>query len=189
MMRGPVMILTGPEILKAVEQGDIILAPFVPGHINPNSIDVHLDSELIRYTSETLDPAIDNPTSRLVIPDQGYLLEGGGFALGSSVETLGSNKYVPIIHGKSGIARAGLFIHVSAGLVDLGSIGNLTFQLAATLPIRLRKHMPIAQVSFWRTHGETMLYQGKYQGSRGPQASQIFRDKFFTKHQEKRGDK
>jgi dCTP deaminase len=126
-----VMILTGPEILEAVQKGDIVFSPLRESQVNPNSIDVHLDAELISYVDEVIDPAVENATNRVVMPDAGYLLNAHNFILGSSIEIVGSTKYVPIIHGKSGIARAGLFIHISAGLVDLGSIGNLTFQMAA----------------------------------------------------------
>jgi dCTP deaminase len=36
--------------------------------------------------------------------------------------------------------------------------------------------MKIAQVTFWQTKGDIELYEGKYQGSSGPQASQIYKD-------------
>jgi hypothetical protein len=38
----------------------------------------------------------------------------------------------PTNSGKSGTARMGLFVHVTADLIDIGSHGVTTFQLYAT---------------------------------------------------------
>ena len=40
------MILTGSAIEKAVSHGDIVLSPFTPRHLNPNSYNFHLGSAL-----------------------------------------------------------------------------------------------------------------------------------------------
>ena len=175
------MILTGPEIIAAVQNGEILINPFEINSVNPNSIDLKLGNVLIEYLDKIIDPSLAPSTRTIPIPETGYLLNSGEFRLGSSHEIVGSNKYVPIIHGKSGIARAGLFVHVTADLIDIGSVGNLTFQLFATLPIRIYKGMAIAQISFWRTLGEVSLYTGKYQGSTGPQPSKAYQDEFWTK--------
>lgn len=81
-----------------------------------------------------------------------------------------------MIHAKSGIARLGLFVHITADLIDIGSIGNTTFQLYATKNIRIYSGMLIGQVSFWVPKGKIILYEGKYQNSIGPKASQIHKD-------------
>lgn len=99
------------------------------------------------------------------------------FRLGSSCERIGSNSYVPIVHARSGIARLGLFVHVTADLIDIGSIGVITFQFYATLPVKVYPGMKIAQVSFWQPKGEIVLYTGKYQNSTGPRASLSYLDK------------
>jgi len=96
--------------------------------------------------------------------------------LGHSSEIIGSKKFVPIIHAKSSIARLGLFVHVTADLIDIGSIGNITFQLYATLPIKIYPNMLIGQVSFWVPKGKINLYKGKYKNSVGPKASEIHKD-------------
>ena len=46
----------------------------------------------------------------------------------------------------------------------------------ATQPIKIYKDMPIGQVTFWKPYGEINLYDGKYKGSTGPMASQVWRD-------------
>ena len=41
--------LTGPEILKQMENGHIVIDPFNPDHVNPNSVDLTLGKILLVY--------------------------------------------------------------------------------------------------------------------------------------------
>lgn len=170
------MILTGNKIIEEVESGRIHISPFSLERITTNSYDLVLGKTIIRYLADIIDPRIETPYEEIAIPEEGILLNKGDFILGHSEEMIGSDSYVPIIHGKSGIARMGLFVHVTADLIDIGSHGVTTFQLYATLPVRIYAGMPIAQVSFWRTFGDIQLYQGKYQGSKGPRPSMAYKD-------------
>jgi dCTP deaminase len=173
------MILSGPEIAKQIELNAITMKPYDPSRLNPNSIDLSLGDTLLRYRDGIIDPRVEPHVEELTIPSSGLTLEAGGFCLGASRETVGSAKFVPIVHGKSSTARAGLFVHVTADLIDIGSIGTITFQLYSSLSIVLYPGMLIAQMSFWVPMGEIALYAGKYQGSNGPAKSQIFRDPFW----------
>ena len=103
-------------------------------------------------------------------------MPAGDFVIGHSAEVVGSDHYVPIVHAKSGIARLGLFVHITADLIDLGSLGQIGFQLHSTLPIRLYPGMTVAQVTFWKPKGEIDLYKGRYQNSKGARASEVFKD-------------
>ncbi|MFH1749824.1 MAG: dCTP deaminase [bacterium] len=171
------MIFTGKEIEKEVDAGRIIIDPFEPSHITTNSYDLTLGDSLLRYTEKVLDPKKNNKYEEINIAKEGMILPKGSFHLGCSVERIGSNFCVPIIHARSGMARLGLFVHVTADLIDIGSIGVTTFQLYATLPIRIYPGMKIAQVSFWQPKGEIELYKGKYQNSKSPRASLSYLDK------------
>jgi dCTP deaminase len=170
------VILTGCEIEKQVRNGAIVIDPFRDSALNPNSYDLRLGDHLRVYDSGTIDVARYNPTSLIELPEEGLCLKGGGFYLGFSQERVGSEYFVPVLHAKSGTARAGLFVHVTANLIDIGSTGNLTFQLAPVLDVIVRPGMALAQVSFWKPIGEIDLYHGKYAGSVGPQASESYRD-------------
>jgi len=168
------MILTGQEIIKQVRKGKIKIDPFDPKLVTTNSYDLSIDKYLIRYKTKVLDPKRKPEYETLLIPKVGFKMDKGNFLLGSTKEKIGSDYFVPIIHARSGIARMGLFVHITADLIDIGSFGNSTLQLFATLPIILYRGMKIAQVSFWRTKGKRVLYKGKYQKSEGPQASKIW---------------
>ena len=170
------MILTGEEIKKEVHLGGIVIEPFSESHVTTNSYDLTLGDTLLRYKEEVLDPRENNEYEEIKIPEDGLILSKGSFHLGASREKIGGNSYVPIIHGKSGVARLGLFIHVTADLIDIGSCGVTTFQFFATLPVKVYPGMKIAQVSFWQPKGEIVLYKGKYQGSSGPRTSLSYLD-------------
>ena len=170
------MILTGNKIIGEVGCKNIIITPFSAERITTNSYDLSLGKTILRYTTDTIDPKKENPYEEIKIPKDGLLLNKGDFVLGHSKERLGSDFYVPIIHGKSGTARMGLFVHVTADLIDIGSHGETTFQLYATLPVRIYEGMHIAQVSFWKPLGEIELYKGKYQDSTGPKTSMTYQD-------------
>lgn len=170
------MILTGKEIEKETSSGRIIITPFSPSCITTNSYDVALGNTLLKYTEEILDPKKNNSYEEVIIPPEGIILPKNSFHLGSSCERIGSNSYVPIVHAKSGIARLGLFVHVTADLIDIGSIGAITFQFYATLPVKIYPGMKIAQISFWQPKGEIVLYAGKYQNSNGPRTSLSYLD-------------
>lgn len=110
------------------------------------------------------------------IPPEGFVLQPDRIYLGHTEEVMGSDHYVPIIRGRSSTARIGLFVHVTADLIDIGSHNQWTLQLHAVQPLRVHAGMVIGQVTFWTIEGPIALYEGKYQGSMGPRESEIYRD-------------
>ncbi|MEP3345025.1 MAG: dCTP deaminase [Litoreibacter sp.] len=170
------MILTGLEINKCQIDGSIIIDPFDPEQVNPNSYDFRLGETLLRYTDDVVDPRQDNSCEVVAIPDTGLVIQRGAFFLGNTREVMGSNHYAPIIRAKSSVARLGLFVHVTADLIDIGSVNQFTLQMYATHDVRIFAGMLVGQVTFWKPQGEISLYDGKYQGSRGPVASRSHLD-------------
>jgi deoxycytidine triphosphate deaminase len=170
------MILTGQEIERCQRAGNIVIDPFSADQINPNSYDFRLGEKLLRYIDPVLDPKLDNAVEYIDIPDDGFVIQKGQFFLGHTHEVLGSVEYAPIIRAKSSIARLGLFVHVTADLIDIGSVNQCTLQLFATHAIRIFPGMRIGQVTFWKAVGEISLYNGKYQGARGPVSSRSHLD-------------
>ncbi|GAA1889784.1 dCTP deaminase [Asanoa iriomotensis] len=170
------MILTGPEIVHRRERGEITIDPFDLSCVSPNSYDFHLSADIGWYTVDVLDCRSENPFARSTIPAQGMVLEPHRIYLVSTAEKMGSAHFVPIIRARSSTARLGLFVHVTADLIDIGSINHWTLQLHAVQPVRVYPGMRVGQVTFWRAFGDIELYDGKYQGSTLPMPSQIFRD-------------
>lgn len=147
------MIITGNEIAEQVRRGRIRISDFSPDKLSPNSYDLTLGPVVRRHLPGVLDPLCDNTTEALEIPDAGLEMEADEFLLGESAERIATDHFVPILHARSGIARIGLFVHVTADLLQVGFDGHPVLQLLATLPVRLVRSMPIAQVSFWRPEG------------------------------------
>lgn len=178
------MILTGPAIEQEVRNGAIRLTPFNSSQVNPNSYDLRLSTRLLVYRDQELDVAHPNPVEEIGIGPEGVVLQPDRIYLGASVENVGSDHFVPIVRAKSSIARLGLFIHVTADLIDIGSHGPTTFQLHAVHPLRVYAHMRIAQVTYWVPQGRIKLYEGKYSTPHAPMASQAYRDFTTTKMEE-----
>lgn len=170
------MILTGSKILQEVDNGSITITPFSPQQINPNSYNFCLGDKILTYQDKILDPKKVNKSVLHTIPPEGMVLQPDTLYLAHTWEVMGSKKYVPIIRGRSSIGRLGIFINITADLIDIGSINQWTLQLHVVQPVRVYPKMQIGQVTFWEISGDIELYDGKYQGSRGPVPSKIHRD-------------
>ncbi len=178
------MILTGSKIAEEVRSGKIILEPFDEQYCNPNSYNFHLGSNITLYTEKVLDPKQKNGTHSITIPKEGLTLQPDTLYLAHIEEKIGSRHYVPIIKGLSSIGRLGLFIVITADLVDLGAVGQWTLQLHCVQPVTIYPGMAIGQITFWRISGKPMYYEGKYQHAAGPISSLSFKDPFFSNAQQ-----
>ena len=170
------MILTGQEIKNRVELGQIVISPFLPQNINPNSYNFRLGHEMIVYEEDVIDPQKKSKTRSIYIEREGYVLQPRHLYLATTMELLGSEYFVPTYAARSSIARLGMFINLSASLGDIGFIGKWTIQLYAINPVRIYAGMNIGQMMFWRTQGQIILYKGKYQGAERAIASRIYQD-------------
>ncbi|MGC0327227.1 dCTP deaminase [Streptomyces sp. SAI-170] len=170
------MILTGPEITEAANDGRIVISPFDPAQVNPNSYNVCLGDRLLTYTDEVIDPYRPNATREIVIGEDGYVLRPDQLYLGHTVEQVGSDRYVPLLFGRSSVGRLGLFVEITAPIGDIGFHGQWTLMLSPVRPLRVYPGMKIGQIMFFVSLGEVDLYRGKYQSSAGPQESRYWRD-------------
>lgn len=170
------MILTGSEIAKEVINKKITISPFNKDYVNPNSYNFRLDRTLKVCTEEVMEPKKICNYEILEIPPEGYVLQPNKLYLANTLEVLGSNSYVPTYNARSSVARLGLFINLSATLLDIGFVGQITMQLYAVTPVRIYYEMEIGQIMFWKIFGEIELYHGKYQNAKGVQTTQIYKD-------------
>lgn len=169
-------ILSGPEIRKQVEAGVICINPYSPKHVNSNSYDVTLGGVLMEYRCPILDIR-DKSTLETIekfIPQKGYLLLPGRGVLGTTIECIHTDCYVPILNGKSTCGRLFLTVHQTAGFGDHGFDGRWTLEIMAMdRPVKLYHGMRIGQVVFETLIGEPQPYQGKYQGQEGTTAAKV----------------
>ncbi|MEU2393942.1 dCTP deaminase [Streptomyces sp. NPDC007369] len=170
------MILTGPEITSASQDGRLRIDPFFSSQVNPNSYNVRLGPTLLTYTDEILDSHRPNPTRRIEVGRDGYTLQPGELYLGHTLEEVGSDEFVPLLFGRSSVGRLGLFVEITAPIGDIGFHGQWTLMLTPTRPVRVYAGMKIGQIMFFVSEGTIDLYAGKYQASAGPQPSAYWRD-------------
>lgn len=150
------MYLADKEIRKAVKSGEIIIRDFDESRLQPASYDILLSNKFIvsdNHSTAFVDPAngVFAKTREILIgPKDTFVLHPGVSVLGSSVDYFGSDKYLVHLSGKSSLARIGLVVHNTAGIVNPGHFLNITFELAnlSHVPIILRPNMPIGQVLF-----------------------------------------
>lgn len=171
------MILSDKTILQEIANGNIVIDPLNPAHVNPNSVDLTLAPQFKRYVGDILDPRKPNPVEEFTIPDNGYILYPGEVYLYACNERIGvKNNIRAKVEGKSSLGRLGLFIHVTAGFIDTGFEGSLVLELVATKPVIVYPNMKVCQVEFARVEGEILeTYDqkagSKYHGQTGVQES------------------
>ena len=170
------MILSGKEIEKKIGD-EIIIEPYDPNQLNPNSYNLRLHEDLMVYDEVQLDMRQKNTASPLVIPDEGLLLETGKLYLGRTVEYTETNGLVPMLEGRSSVGRLGLFVHITAGFGDVGFKGFWTLEMFCVQPIRIYKGAEICQIFYHTIEGDYNPYSsGKYQNNKGVQASMMYKD-------------
>ena len=169
------MILSGKEIERRLGS-DIILDPYEPKHLNPNSYNLTLHNELMVYEEVVLDMAKANRVRRVEIPEEGIVLSPNQLYLGRTAEKTTTHNLVPQIEGRSSVGRLGLFVHVTAGFGDVGFSGYWTLEMFAVQPVRIYPGVPICQIFYHEITGEIVEYASKYQHNRDIQPSLFFEE-------------
>ena len=150
------MFLSDIDILVAIKKKEITLKPFDKARLQPASYDILLGNKFIvndEHATHMVDPArkIFAKTREIKIKDgEEFIIHPGVSVLGISKEYFGSNHYLVQVGGKSSLARVGLMIHNTAGLINPGHFLYITFELCNlnNVPIVLRPGMEIAQLTF-----------------------------------------
>ena len=203
-------ILTDKSIRAAVDAGTIRITPFKSEHINPASVDLTLGDDVVVYKRwvETyrnecqpnpqdgskfrplggdLDVKEEPEVERFKIdPKRGWLLRPGIGYLMCTRERVWTDRYVPIVDGKSSIGRLFMLVHYTAGFGEAYFDGQYTLEVSVLHPLRVYPGMRIAQIRFHTMHGEaetenTYDKVGHYTGNAavgavGSQAWRQFRD-------------
>ena len=114
---------------------------------------------------------IDPMVGWVCYPGIGYLMH--------TQETIWTEKYIPVIDGKSSIGRLFTTTHVTAGYGDAGYRGHWTLEVVVTHPTRVYAGMRFCQMRFHTQVGEVLPYQGRghYIGgtARGPVPSMAYK--------------
>jgi len=171
------MILSGLEIKKEIENGGIYIENFDISKLNPNSYNLTLHNELKVYEGRVLDMRVEQRTKDIIIPEDGYMLEPGELYLARTAELTKTDKFVPMLEGRSSIGRLGMFIHVTAGFGDVGFQGTWTLEITVVKPLVIYPWVEIGQIYYHTIEGEYEKYSsGKYQGQKEIRESMMYKD-------------
>lgn len=170
------MILSGKSIQIQLGK-NIIIDPFREEQLNPNSYNLRLHHELLVYDEPNLDMKKENKATKLVIPEEGLLLQKDKLYLGRTLEYTETHNYVPMLEGRSSIGRLGLFVHITAGFGDVGFAGYWTLEMFCVQPIRIYAGIEICQIFYHSIEGPFDIYRStKYQHNQSIQPSLLFKD-------------
>lgn len=159
------MILTDREIQKLLKNGLISIEPKPPVEAyDSTAVDLTLDPLIRVFRTITpgliIDPSapgykvtelIRSATDPVTIGEQGWELSRGTLVLAWTKERVDLNfkgKVAARVEGKSGLARIGLGVHVTAPTIHAGFPGTIQLELVnhGPLPIKLRPRMAICQL-------------------------------------------
>jgi dCTP deaminase len=180
------MILTDREIQKLLKGRLISIEPNPPlDAYDSTSVDLSLDPLLRIFRTNApgliIDPGtpgykakdlILSVTDPLPIPAQGWDLPRGTLVLGWTKERVELNlkgKVAARVEGKSGLARIGLGIHVTAPTIHADFTGTIQLELVnhGPMPIKLRPGMAICQLILEMTKGTpSKAHKSQFQGQR-----------------------
>jgi dCTP deaminase len=195
------MLLSELEILERLSTDDVrkrlVITPMIDAaqQIQATSVDLRLGTEfkIIRNarfpfldllkSREDAESDLGDYIEELRIQSHDeFVLHPDEFALGCTLEYLRlPADLAGRLEGKSTWGRVGLQVHSTAGFVDPGFNGSLTFELqnVGKVPIPLYPGLRVAQICFYRC-GETAIpypdeTYDRYAGRVGVVGSQYFR--------------
>lgn len=196
------MILNEAQILERLVDPDperrIVITPLLKPEeqFGPTSVDLRLgtDFQVMRRTNlthmdlmkdaEELDRDMHRHMQCVKVkPTEPFILHPGEFALASTLEYV----RIPLdlaarLEGRSTWGRLGLQIHATAGFVDPGFQGALTFELSnvSNIPLPLYPGVRISQICFFLGSATRLPYDkkrySKYSGKTSTASSAFFRD-------------
>jgi dCTP deaminase len=178
------MILSDIEILKSIEDGNIVIDPYRPECLGTNSYDVHLGKHLAVYENYELDAKKHNTIRHFEIGPEGFVLQPGTLYLGVTEEYTETHHTVPFLEGKSSIGRLGIDIHATAGKGDVGFCNTWTLEISCVQPVRVYANMPIGQLIYFKVDGDIRNYYNKKSNAKytvrteRPVESMMWKNKF-----------
>jgi dCTP deaminase len=197
-------LLTDWEIRKIIEMGVVKIIPVLDMNEQLSSFgfDLTLDTKfkkIIKSNKTSIDPIknynkdeyYESVELLLSNVDEHFILHPGEFTLGQSFEYIALPDFISAgLDGKSSLGRLSLTIHTTAGSIDPGFTGHVTFELfnSGGLPIVLRPLQPVARLVLHLTKKAENAYSGQYTGQTEVRPSEYYKANFspiFRKQKER----
>ncbi len=201
------MILNECQIIERLTHPDadkrLVVTPLIrpEEQFGPTSLDLRLGTDFqVMRRSNVTHMDVMKPTDTLtremqdvwrelkLAPTEPFVLHPGEFALASTLEFV----RIPLdlaarLEGRSTWGRLGLQIHATAGFVDPGFEGALTFELSnvSMVPLQLYPGVRVSQICFFHTTATGLPYNKKrftkYSGKTTTASSAFFRDPEYAR--------
>ena len=146
------MVIIGQKIKEALGKGRIAISPLDPNEIQPASVDLHLDRNILMFANSRrpyidVKEGLDDRSQMVKIQREcAFILHPGEFVPGSTLKNIELlEDLVARLEGKGSFGRIGLVIHSTAGFVDPGCMGHLTQYQGQTIPTASRFHQDFAR--------------------------------------------
>ena len=190
------MILSKGEIMRAIEQGSIGIAPAPEGRqYSASSLDLRLGDKFFRWSQERMDSMTRAGLDNTVDPSQMsyttlaelflvpagvdregcYVIRSWDFVLGITHEwvTLPLESGIAArVEGRSSLARMGLAVHLTAPTIHAGWDGKITLEMVnlGDWPLKLRpRELRICQLIFERVgEPDDSAEPSHFQGQQSP---------------------
>lgn len=201
MSQGRSAVLNEQEILGELVSKELVVTPLIDlrEQLGPTSLDIRLGFQIGVFNITKfshIDPLLDVPriTEQLdeyvskihIAPMEPFVLHPGEFVLASTLEYFSLPRHLAgRLEGRSTWGRLGLQVHATAGFVDPGFQGILTFELqnVGKGALKLFPGLRIAQICFYRTLPTLVPYTSKpgakYFGALEAVGSLFYRDSEF----------
>lgn len=177
------MILVDKQIKELIKAKQIQIKPYDATLVQPNSIDVTLGCSFKWYyktDNDILDTNDEASLSKgmISVEHDFIIVQPNQFLLAETREKIKiPNNIYAELHGKSSLARLGLSIHQTGGLIDSGFEGTITLEIKNEncRAIKLYAGMTIGQITFEKVEECEIDYSqkedAKYQNQSGATVS------------------
>lgn len=159
-------MLSDKGISKSISDGQIYISPYVEKCLQPNSYDLYIDNDIRDVAGD--------------IVETGLYIQPHSFVLGTSVEYIKlSSDMSALLHTRSSIGRLGISMHATAGLIDAGFEGRITYEITnfTDRVIKINSGEPVAQLTFHPLDQPAQKpYDGEYNGQIKPTRSKLLRN-------------
>ena len=164
--------------LKDDSDNGIVITPLLSGRqIQPSSVDLRLGFHFKTMRNSgmsALDPLeksrdelvrdIERYTHDLKLaPGEPFYIHPGAFSLATTFEYLRLPRdLAATLEGRSSLGRLGVTVHSTAGFIDPGFRGRITYEIQneGTQPVALYPGMRVAQICFYRLSSRSLIAYG-----------------------------
>lgn len=157
-------MLTNNEIKKQIQSGNIVIDKMRPNALEkPNSCILSIEDSLYtfdyqivdtkqknNYLSEITTDAVDK-LKKISIPEGGLLLEPHKVYLAKTAETVKTNGYIPVLHGRTSLSLLGVSIELNSGYAEDHFNGKFLLSIICTKPTIIYPGIEIGNLTFFQS--------------------------------------